>query len=534
MNEVSPSSLFGVYTVQVSIGHETETIDLHKAVSLAVTSDCDHDFDFRFQADFISIRNVLGLQSQTKPARFVETFLDDEKYSLTSCGDFFKQLEVDEANSEEDLPEEEQEDADISSLEGDLVSLKLENGCTYVLGSKSKSTHIGPLKFTEYRAPDSIDSYLRNVHSTDRTKLKHVLSFEVLRWTHSLLVTDDTTIDIQLDTVLLASGRFYDVGTIRCRGTSKPSSTPKLNFASIQEQLSRVDTWKRIKIYNKNSPTKFSVGLSDSSRHIPATLTDGYARSQARHHSPQWSTWCYAEMEKAVFADAAEETTENAIASAEEMALPMAAFPHAAALTAPSTASTDSHLERTVLDLNRPSNILPPSSALAHQLQEAQSNPPRWTYPTVFHEATDSAQRVADTEQLIADVIGPISIDLGDYGSVNAGTEGAAYTRVRNALVAMRQNITLIRDQQRPGAPQEVVAFERFESYTNLVDFLTEPVNGLRAYPISGSEGRGQYRIDLNTMIVEVKKRAAEVLGVLRLRGIVEKANTDSWADIEY
>lgn len=261
----------------------TPSIFLRDAVPLALPAEYDHGFNFHFQANFLSIREILDPQSQTIPTLFMETFLDDADYSLISRGDFYKQL--DEITF----------GRNVQTSQDSLKSGVMDANCDP--GLKSECAHTHAPKFTEYQKVTDIDNYLQKERRLDGTNLKPVLNFQVLRWTHNLLKIADTTIDIQLDSILLDSGKFYDVGTLRFRNPSK------LPSEFIQKQLTSITTWKDIQIDYKTAPTKFCVAVSDMQSHSrPKALlpyVSPYAFSQIQNYSPQWARWCQVAMEAA-------------------------------------------------------------------------------------------------------------------------------------------------------------------------------------------------------------------------------------------
>lgn len=303
---------------------EEKTISLRDAVHLVVPSQSVHGFDFNFSGSFMSIRKILDPDSQTGPTWFTERFLDDSNHSLISHGDLYKQMEVEEhdkkqhawysdseSDSEDYLEEEKQAiDARLStSLDSLVQGTHVPDGSA---GMNLDSSLLHSTRLVEYSS-ESIDSYLEE-RGVDRTNLSPILSYQVLRWTCNLRRTDVATIDMHLDSVLLASGWFYDVGTIRFRSPSK------LTPASIRAQLSLISVWNDIMVDNKRSLTKLCVAASgagmrraQSKLHIPdyfRPYVSEEAHLEVREYSSQWAEWVWA---ASVALDAADEAAGNPI-----------------------------------------------------------------------------------------------------------------------------------------------------------------------------------------------------------------------------
>jgi hypothetical protein len=151
-----------------------------------------------------------------------------------------------------------------------------------------------------------------------------------------------------------------------------------------------------------------------------------------------------------------------------------------------------------------------------------QHGPP--FYSQLFHEvfADDQTAILVCTR-----VYAIITNAFGQYGSVNVGIGGAAYTAIRDDLLAVRGNNFNLGN----GANGQAI---NANNWNNLLQFLSEPVVNLPIYPGAGAGGQGQAKIALNVVISRIKERLNVILGALHLKNCVEAHQQGSWAQVQY
>ena len=144
------------------------------------------------------------------------------------------------------------------------------------------------------------------------------------------------------------------------------------------------------------------------------------------------------------------------------------------------------------------------------------NQPANWNYQALFQEVANGGNDTNATLVMnrVYQIIGNV---FGQYGSVNVGSGGAAYTVIRNDLILARNGTLALGI---PGLPDN--------AYPQLRDYLTEPVLNLVAYNTAGPGGQGQAKMDLNNCIKMVVERIHTIMGALKLKGAIGV----NWQDI--
>lgn len=138
-----------------------------------------------------------------------------------------------------------------------------------------------------------------------------------------------------------------------------------------------------------------------------------------------------------------------------------------------------------------------------------------WTYQGVFTEVLASDPN--DIVLIINQTLQVIQRNFGLYGSVNVGTNGIAYTSIRDALLG-------INGLERPfrGANDANINNAVFR---NLLKFLSEPVLQMGPYAPAGPGGQGEAKRTLNSVINVVHQRCYMLLGVLQMKNSARQWN---------
>lgn len=149
------------------------------------------------------------------------------------------------------------------------------------------------------------------------------------------------------------------------------------------------------------------------------------------------------------------------------------------------------------------------------------NQPANWNYQALFIEVLNNGadQNAVLVCSRILLIIGNI---FGQYGKVNVGNGGAAYTMIRTQLLDARNGLLALNI---PGNANNAV-------YPILRDYLTEPVTGLPIYGGSGPGGQGNYTINLNSCIKMVLERIHTIMGAIKLKDVLSIGN-NHWNDIQ-
>lgn len=264
---------------------DSSPVSFYFGLELGEQPEMANCFNIHFEADFMAIRAILDPHGKVSPKLFEQVFFD-KFFLLTTRGDFYSQytpevageLQDDSASSEESFK---------SHLIEHQIRRKSDNGDNCALG------------FCEFSDKDEINAYLKSqyaeqgIHST--ADLSHVVArFHVLRW--EKILGDD--IVLQLDSALLQSGMFCDVGTLRLRC----ATTPTNEF--IRSCLEGIIELQQVRFELVTTPSKFlvaigalknrSIGVHENSKIATAhTTMESCATTSARIKlaSPQWLLW---------------------------------------------------------------------------------------------------------------------------------------------------------------------------------------------------------------------------------------------------
>ncbi len=209
-----------------------------------------HGFNFFFKADLMSIRSKLDPDGKISPKLFEERYYDTSELSLLCQHDIYKQCKSEIAGE--------------LQFEKDSLHESSDTQVELKRWTDGQFDVMSALKFHEYCQRDEIDFYLRSKYQSQGiqslTGLTHlVVRYHLLRWEKTLYLEQEKKFEIilHLDSLLLQSGKFYDVGTIRFR--CKEELDPK----SVLNCLYCVPELQNIMIDHATAPTKFNIAASD-------------------------------------------------------------------------------------------------------------------------------------------------------------------------------------------------------------------------------------------------------------------------------
>jgi hypothetical protein len=244
------------------IAPEPQTILLSSAITKSLDhSDILDDGGLRlsFLGPLAAIGDNLERQTSIKPVILArdETFVDDPNLTLAKENSWFKRI----VNWE---TKETSRSVQFNPFGKSDVS---SDCCIPSISSDTKNHHVRV--FTKYHTDQDIQKYnerIRERHSLfDSSNLTQVVtSFFTVRSSFVFPVTEEGfVLEIHLDSVLLASGKFYEMGTLKVYNELTPLTKEGLkNFANSSLPLLGAD----ICIPNAPAFPKICVALGDSQK----------------------------------------------------------------------------------------------------------------------------------------------------------------------------------------------------------------------------------------------------------------------------